>query len=284
MNILKVLFGNNTENSKEAEQSEASKQFDILKYDGVRALRTGQWKQAIDCFNYALGMREDPECRDYLSQALLHNDNIAEARQQLEKLGTLAPDNAQVWIRMAQTDFALDDYDRMIEDCEKALTLTGDNSDIYYYLGRAYMGKKETEKAIEMFGKSLAANEQNISSRLTRAGIMLDEGKLDEATADSKWLTENAGEMEETVLLKARIEAAGGQTEQALSSYDRAVELNPFSPEALRERAALRKKVGDEAGAADDLAALRELTPENHEEDIEQKMNETYRNANPYGF
>ena len=76
MNFLKALFGGKEENSEEKRQADEQKNFDILKYDGVKALKTGQWQQAIRCLNHALNIREDLECHDYLSQALLQNNEF----------------------------------------------------------------------------------------------------------------------------------------------------------------------------------------------------------------
>ena len=38
MNILKALFGGKTEDPEERKQDEEAKNFDILKFDGVKAL------------------------------------------------------------------------------------------------------------------------------------------------------------------------------------------------------------------------------------------------------
>ena len=47
MNILKALFGGKTEDPKESKQDAEAKIFDILKFDGVKALHMGQADYAI---------------------------------------------------------------------------------------------------------------------------------------------------------------------------------------------------------------------------------------------
>jgi len=315
MGILKRLFGSKNEdetvkkqttdaaghadsveneNEETATETASSKDFDILKYDGVRALRTGQWQQAIDCLQFALGIQEDAECRDYLSQALLHHDEPQAAREQMEKLCTMVPDNALLYLRMAQADFIAEDYERMDDDSNKALSVvekaTGEQADThvlaqaYYYKARAAMGLGRDEDAVSLLEKATATQSDFAEAYLTHAGMMLKHGDTDKAEADAQRLTTLLGESEETLLLTARIHGARGENDKALEDYDKVVALNPFSTDALRERAALRQQAGDEAGAAEDLSALHEIAPENDDENIEQKMNETYRNANPYGF
>ena len=73
MGFFKSLFGGSP-SSEDKRKDEDSKNFDTLKYDGVRALKQGQFGFAIKCFTHALDIQEDLECRDYLSQAYMHAD------------------------------------------------------------------------------------------------------------------------------------------------------------------------------------------------------------------
>ena len=78
MGFFKSLFGGSP-SSEDKRKDEDSKNFDTLKYDGVRALKQGQFGFAIKCFTHALDIQEDLECRDYLSQAYMHTDELSQA-------------------------------------------------------------------------------------------------------------------------------------------------------------------------------------------------------------
>ena len=67
MNFLKKLFGTHHDETGEKETETKEKNFDVLKYDGVRALHTGQYDYAIKCFRHALDIEDDLEIHDYLS-------------------------------------------------------------------------------------------------------------------------------------------------------------------------------------------------------------------------
>ena len=70
MNILKKLFGGQKTTEEVREMKE--KDFDKVKYDGVRALRMHQFDLAAKFLEQALQLNaEDLECRDYLSQAYI---------------------------------------------------------------------------------------------------------------------------------------------------------------------------------------------------------------------
>ena len=86
MDFLKKLFGGSDQPTDNKKKENDNKQFDTLKYDGVRALRQGQSAFAVQCFTHALQLQNDLECRDYLSQAYIHTDQLPLAAEQLQIL------------------------------------------------------------------------------------------------------------------------------------------------------------------------------------------------------
>ena len=284
MNFFKALFGGKDENPEEKRQAEEAKNFEILKYDGVKALKIRQWQQAIRCLNHALSIREDLECRDYLSQALIQDNQLTAAYEELQKLHEAEPDNQDILQRMANVAFVMEDYGAMASSCEKALLISKDNPEIYYLYGRACMGQEDLTNAIAMFTKAISLNEDYGDAYLMRAGVMLQRGDVEAAEQDCQWLLERASSVEDVLILKAKVETAKGNHSEALSYYDKVIEGNPFSIEGFTLRAELKKQMGDQQGAEDDLARLREINPDGNDEDLEQKMNEAYKNSNPMGL
>ncbi|MBP5569459.1 MAG: hypothetical protein J6X46_00275, partial [Prevotella sp.] len=109
-------------------------------------------------------------------------------------------------------------------------------------------------------------------------------GDFEAAEQDCQWLLERASSVEDVLILKAKVETAKGNYSEALSYYDKVIEGNPFSIEGFTLRAELKKQMGDQQGAEEDLARLHEINPEGNDEDLEQKMNEAYKNSNPMGL
>ena len=56
MGFLKSLLGLGGDDAAAKNDDNKSKEFDVLKYDGVRALRMGQNDYAVKCFEHALQM------------------------------------------------------------------------------------------------------------------------------------------------------------------------------------------------------------------------------------
>ena len=63
MGFWNSLFGGET-NPEEEKRAADERNFDLLKYDGVKAMRIGQYEYAVKCFEKALETKEDAEVRD----------------------------------------------------------------------------------------------------------------------------------------------------------------------------------------------------------------------------
>ncbi len=79
MNLLKKLFGGSIVNAEEERLREEVRNFDVLKYSGVKALKDGQSAYALQCFEKALEIKPELELRDYYSQALIMNNKLNDA-------------------------------------------------------------------------------------------------------------------------------------------------------------------------------------------------------------
>lgn len=283
MGFFKTLFGGQQESPEEQKQNEEARQFDVLKFDGVKALRLHQPEHAILCFQNALKLKEDLEVHDYMSQAFIMMNEMARALEQLDIMTRAEPDNVDILLRTAHVHFMNEDYEAMTDVCEKAMAIDADNPATLFMLARAKHGMDKEDEAIGVLDKAIRANEDFGEARLMRAGMLMRAGRTDEAEADAQWLTDAAPESEDVLLLCARIATLKGHDDEAAAYYNKVIEVNPFCQDAFVERAAVRKRHGDEAGYAEDMATAREMNPENDVQDMERKVQEAYRQMNPFG-
>ena len=290
MGFLKTLFGGREESPEEKAEKRREREFDVLKYDGVRARKMGEVKYAIRCFREALALRNDSETASYLAEALLSDKQAEEARSILAKIDN---GHAGALYRSAQAKHAL--HDEL--------------------------------NAVALLTQAIVQDEHLTEAYLLRAEILRDMGSLTEAEADIDHLLEDEKAQpapEEAVMLKAALRlqqgdaptaityynkvktqnplmgkayvglstayAANRQLDRALSTLDEAVELIPDFSEGYKERGRIKLMLNDKAGAADDLKKALETSPEAAKalegqfSNIEQEMNEQYKNRNPYGF
>lgn len=281
MNFFKALFGGKQESSEEKKQQEEARQFDTLKYDGVRAMKSGEIDFAVKCFRHALSMKDDLEIHDYLSQALIAQNNLIEAYDELQIMAEAQPDNQAIFIRMANVAFMMEDYGALSNACEKAMLIDDSNAEVMYLYGRGCIGQDDDVNAVAMLTRAITLNDKFYDAYLLRSQANLRLEKIDEASADADFLLEQVGENEDVLLLKARIARAQGNDDDAIAFYGRVINENPFREEAYRERAELRRKSGDEQGAEEDLKKADEVAPEDQKsaenEKIQQKVEKKYR-------
>lgn len=292
MNFLKLLFGGKEENPEEKKKEEEKKNFDVLKYDGVAAMRTGNSDYAVRCFQHALKIQDDLEIRDYLSQVLISVNELLPAFEQLQKLAEAQPDNQQIFIRMAKVAYMMEDYSAMADACEKALLIDNTNPEVMFLYARASLGQDDDTNAVAMLTKAIMLDENYGDAYLLRAETLLSTGDIEGADEDCMFLLEKTEDSEEVMILKARIESKKGNREESLKYYDKVIDINPFSISAFRERGIIKAETGDNEGAAEDERQAVELESKDDEAsdkdgdsaNIEENMNRKYRENNPYGF
>ncbi len=283
MNFFKALFGSKPKTPEEDKKETEEHNFDVLKYDGKQAMMQGNAEYAVKCLTHALKIKDDPETRDYLSQALIRQGDLLMAYEHLQKLAETEPDNVKIYIRMANVAYMMEDYNAMSNACEKAMLVDKDMPELMYLYAQACIGLNDSSNAVAMLTKAINLREDYGDAYLLRGETLLADGKLDDAAEDVAWLMERYSETEEVLMLNGRLEKAKGDSDKAMATFNSVIELNPFSIDAYRERAAIKLEQGDKEGYDEDMKKVAEMTPENDEEDIEEKTRQAYKNSNPFG-
>ncbi|MCR5270104.1 MAG: tetratricopeptide repeat protein [Prevotella sp.] len=292
MGFWKTLLGGDAENPEEEKKNADAKQFDLLKYDGVKAMRMGQFDYAVKCYREALKLQEDLEVRDYLSQALIHLGALAEALAELKTLHELTPDNAEVLLQAAHVAYMQEDYEEMEHLCQQAQEIDGDNPRVHYLFSQACVQRNDVIGAIARLTKAIVLEPEFSDARLLRAQVLTKMGEVKGAQEDVDWLMSHHADHEDVVLAAARLAQAKGQSTEALSLYDKLIDMNPFQLDAYHERGRLRYETGDKKGAEEDMQKLLELNPNEladvsgdySAEGVEQHMKRVYSAINPFGL
>lgn len=286
------MFGGRQLSAEEEKEEQEAKKFDLLKYDGVKALKIGRADYAERCFREALKLRDDLEVHEYLSQSLLRMGQLDEAQAELQQLAQAQPQNVSIQQHIAQVAYMREDYAAMSEACERCLQIDADNVQAYYLSAQAQQAQHNPVAAIAMLTKAVSLKSDFAEAYLLRGQILLEMGDAKSADDDVAWLDENVGEHEDVLLLKARTQAAMGQAEEAADTYAKLIEVNPFSIEAYRERGQIRYDRGDKAGAEADMQKVLELDPNSladvsgdySAEGIEERVRQAYSAVNPLGL
>ena len=292
MGIFSSLFGGN----KTPEENK-EKNFDILKYDGIRAMRIGKLTYALKCFEEATAIKEDLETMQHQANTYVRMNRMDDARQLMVRMTELAPDQPLVFQSLASLCYMQEDYPAMNEACQKALALNDQDPSTYFLSAKAAVGLSNGIQAIAMLTKAIMLNEEFVEAYQMRAEILWTMRQAKDANEDIEKLLSMNPEDENALLLKAEIMAVSGAEEQALEIIDQVLALNPFCEkayllkgsyflvkqafdkaiavydeaiemnanfaQAYHERGRVKLAMGDKKGSMEDMKRAIELAPEN---------------------
>lgn len=324
MNFFKALFGGEEENPEEKKEKEKQRNFDVFKFDGIRAVKSGETDFGIQCLNKALEIKEDAETLSFLATAYLNKHELIKSYDTLERLSKVQTDDAQVFIDMAQVAYLMKNYQTMNDVCQRAFLIDDKNPLTYLLLARANRGQQDDVSAVAMLTKAIMLKDDLYDAYLMRAEVLHDMGQSKEAEEDIDFLLAHIQDQEETLLLKGQLRAEADDLDNARTYYNRAISVNPFcqkaytglaealkahslfdegitllntaieySPEfaeGYKLRGAMKREKGDEAGAVEDLKKALELEPKEQEgingsfKSIQEDTEEKYKNINPFGI
>lgn len=299
MGFFKSFFSGKPSDPEEERQKNKQKNFDIFKYDGMRAQRMGRADYAIKCFNEALALQEDFETMGYLVQVYTQTNQLEEARQLLERMTQAEPNHTHTFLNLANVCFIQEDYASMAQAAQKAIDIEEGNAMAHYLLGKAMNGQGDSIMCIGHLTKAILLKDDFTEARLMRAEILMSMRQYKEAAEDIEAILAQEPDEESALLLHGQIQEATGHPEEAeavfrkitednpfneqaylclgqlyiglnkpaeaIALFDEAIELNPGFAKAYHERGHAKLMAGDKEGAAEDLKKELELNPKGNE-------------------
>ena len=290
MGIFSSLFGG-------SKKTEEEKNFEILKYDGIRAMRIGKLTYALKCFEEATAIQEDLETMQHQANTYIRVNRMDDARQLMNRMTEIASDQPLVFQSLASLCYMQEDYKGMDEACRKALALNDQDPATYFLSAKAAVGLSNGIQAIAMLTKAIMLNEEFVEAYQMRAEILWTMRQAKDANEDIEKLLSMNPEDENALLLKGEILAVSGKEEKALELIDQVLALNPFSEkayilkgsyflakqafdkalgvydealeinpnfaQAYHERGRVKLAKGDKQGSMEDMKRAIELSPEN---------------------
>ncbi|MCD8265468.1 MAG: tetratricopeptide repeat protein [Tannerellaceae bacterium] len=296
-NIFRSLFsafGNN--NQKESEEKNVRKNFDILKYDGIRAQQIGKTAYAIKCYTEALSLLPDLEVANYLVSLYTSVNQYDQALEVINNLLVSLPEEPDALYLRAYVYHLMKEEEKAVVDCEGMLQIVPENIPAYLLLAKSRKNLGDYLGAIAALTKALAVKEDLQEAYLLRTEVLCVLEQYTEALSDIEKLIELQPEEELAYLFRGKIMEQLNKNEVALTDYQQAMELNPFNMEApilygslllklektteaiafydeiieihpdfakaYAERGRAKNMQGDKEGALEDLKKSLELDPQ----------------------
>ena len=184
MGFFKSFFSGKPANPEEEKQKNNQKNFEIFKYDGMRAQRMGRADYAIKCFTEALALQEDFETMGYLAQVYIQSNELDEARKLLERMIRTEPEHTSTLLTLANVCYMQEDYAAMAEAAKKAIAVEEGNAMAHYLLGKADNGQNDGIMCIAHLTKAIVLKDDFTEARLLRAEALTKMQQYKEAMED----------------------------------------------------------------------------------------------------
>ena len=184
MGFFKSFFSGKQDKPETEKQKNNQKNFEIFKYDGMRAQRMGRPDYAIKCFTEALAIQDDFETMSYLSQVYVQTNALSEAHELLERMAKLEPEHTSTFLTLANVCYLQEDYQAMAEAAQKAIEIEEGNAMAHYLLGRAKQGMDDGIMSIAHLTKAIVLKDDFTEARLLRAEALTKMQQYNEAMED----------------------------------------------------------------------------------------------------
>lgn len=233
MGFFQSIFSGKTKSTEDEKQKNNRKNFEIFKYDGMRAQRMGRADYAVKCFTEALALQEDFETMSYLTQVYMQIGEWDEARKLMTRMTRIEPEHTATYLGLANVCYMQEDYAAMAEAAKKAIEIEEGNAMAHYLLGRADNGLGDGMGCVAHLDKAIVLKEDFTEARLLRAEALSKMQRYEEATEDINSVLAQNPEEEAALLLRGQIEETTGKEEAAEADYRLVTELNPFNEQAF---------------------------------------------------
>ena len=170
-NFFKSFFSGKSETPESEKQKNDQKNFEIFKYDGLRAQRMGRPDYAIKCFTEALAIEEDFETMGYLSQLYIPMGETEKARELLEKMAVMEPHVTSTFLTLANVCYIQEDYKAMEEAAGKAIAIRGEVQypGVYQYADNETLEELQVlALMVDVANHALQTTEQHRLAHLSR--------------------------------------------------------------------------------------------------------------------
>lgn len=206
---------------------------------------------------------QNDRLRMQYAQMLLSQQDLVDARQQLDKLATHKPMEPGLLLARGLVNFRLDDRKQSKDFFEQLLYLKKHTDTAHYYLGELAAADNKPADAIEHFRRVesgdelLAACARGLDLMISQNQRLEGQQWLAEQRERHPTLADKLYSLESDVLLK------NDDLPRAKAALDEAIRHNPGNPTLYYDRSLVYERLGNVTAAEQDLRQVLALKPNN---------------------
>lgn len=292
MGFFKTLFTGKEESEEEKQEQQMKNQFDVFKYDGIQAQRYGKTDYALECFRRALELQDDIETRVIYANALVGQNDLEGAIEQLEKVRETTPKDKEVLLNLAELYFQTEQYEQMEGVCNAVLQFDESEAATHYLLAKMYKAKGDMINAVAQCTLAITkhADAPFAEAYYLRAQLLFEMQQYKEAEEDIDTILQYDEENDEFLMMKGECCEALQKQEEAKACYTKVKTINPYVTKAYLRLGAILMAEGKKDEAAKIVEEGLQLAPEELQNvngeytNVEQEMRDAYKTMDPLGF
>jgi tetratricopeptide (TPR) repeat protein len=204
MGFFSSLFSP-VKSEEDNQQKVDRKNFDILKYDGVRAQRMGKTEYAVKCFTEALKIQADFETMKYLMSSCYILNRHDEALEVLNTMVDTGEEPVSTLLTRANILFTMGMNFETAADCMRIIELEPENHLAYFQLAKSERALGELTNAISNLDNTTRLKDDFAEGYALRADINYTLKNGNDALTDVEKVIELTPEDEVAYLLRGRI-------------------------------------------------------------------------------
>ena len=222
-------------------------------------------KQALAVRRMASLVEDDPQNERLRLQyaRLLSEQDLVKAREQFDVLATQNPQDADLLLARALTNYRLQDFAQASEQFTQLLALQQHSDTAHYYLGEIALGRGDQTSALRHY-RSVSAGSEYLPACVRLFGLFVQQNRLAEG---QQWLSEQRNLHPELAvrlyLIEADVLLQHGDKARSLAALDAAIAGSPEQAGLYYARSLLYDKLGNDRAAEADLRTVLRSQPDN---------------------
>ncbi|MCF6356212.1 MAG: tetratricopeptide repeat protein [Draconibacterium sp.] len=189
--------------------------------------------------------------------------NMQKAIQLLSSCLEIDPNSSAAMFELANIHAANNDFTSASLLLEKAISLNGDNKWYKQLLAQIYQQQRKFSEAADIYTQLLQDDPENMELLYTKAILLSNAQKFDEAIATYDLMEKKAGINEQLSVAKQQLYVTSGNIDGAFNEIEKLIEFDPEEAKYYGLLADLYLSTGDSVKALENYNKILVMDPQN---------------------
>lgn len=229
-------------------------------------IETQRTQEAINKLtDLAKSRPEDVEVLLWLGKAYQKAEQPAESEPRFREVITLAPENFEGYMALAQLFFHMEDPESASEVLKQAKTKVEESAQMRRLLGESELARGYLDAAEQEFRRALELDPDDLGSQFFLGVVLRKRGKLEEAAQTFDAISKIDSKWPGLAIERGRVFEEKGEASRAVKMYQEALQKNPRDLDLRLRLGAAQVSAGNLDEAETNLSVVLKARPDSAE-------------------